>query len=141
MVPAPAVRLHLSPFLVVQPAGLRGQPGRALDAATGATPGLSDAAAAEGAQAELAQRVSDSLAAGAATPAWKLGGFPGPAAVLDHQGQGLGEADLPARIDVNRRAGPRPRANEVHAAEQRLLLDERSWTTGPFHGGHTTAGG
>jgi len=126
---------------VVQPAGLRGQPVRALDAATGPAPGLGDAAAAEGSQAELAQRVSDPLAPRAATPTGKLGGFPGPAAVLDHQGQGLGEADLPARIDVNRRAGPRPRAHEVHAAEQRLLFDERGRTTGAFHGAHTTAGG
>src|SRR5262249_35993634 len=125
----------------VQPARLCGKPVRAVDPATGPAPGLGHAAATERAQAELAHRVAHALAPRAATPARKLGGLPGPAAVLHHERQGLGEADLPARVDVNRRAGPRPGAHEVHAAEQRLLFDERSGTTGAFHGRHTTARG
>jgi hypothetical protein len=114
---------------------------RALNAPAGPAPGLSHPPAAQGADPELAQGVPDALAAGAAAPAGKLGGLPGLAAVLHHQRQGLGEADLPPRVDVDRRAGAGPGAHEVHAAEQRLLFEERSWTDGAFHGGHTTPGG
>ena len=39
------------------------------------------------------------------------------------------------------RAWTRPGTHEVHAAEQRLLFEKRSLTTGAFHEGHTTAGG
>ena len=119
----------------------RGQPVRAVDSAAAPAPGLSDAAAAEGPHPELAQRVPDALAPRATAPAGKVGGLPRPATVLHHQRQGLGEADLPAWVDVHRRSGPGARAHEVHAAEQRLLFDERSCPTGAIHEGHTTAGG
>src|SRR6185295_12029882 len=126
---------------LLEPARLGGQPVRAVNSPAAPAPGLGDPAAAEGPQAELPEGVSHALAPGAAAPARVVGGLTGPAAVLHHQGQGLGEADLPARIDVDRRAGAGPGADEVHAAEQRLLFEERSGTAGAFHEGHTTPGG
>src|SRR5262244_552386 len=110
--------------LAVEPARLGREAGRTLDPTAGAAPGLGNAAAAQGPEAELAQGVTHPLAAGTPAPAGQLGGFPGLASVLDDERQRLREADLPARVDVHGRPGPRSRAHEVHAAEQRLLLEE-----------------
>jgi len=127
--------------LVVQPARLGGQPVRPVDSAAAPAPGLGDAAAAEGPHAELPQGVPHALATRAAAQPREVARLPCLAAVLHHQGEGLGEPDLPARVDVDRRAGPRPGAHEVHATEQGLLLEKRGGTAGAFHASHTTPGG
>src|SRR5215470_1776832 len=127
--------------LVIEPAGLGGQPGWALDTAAGPAPGLGDAAAAQGPEPKLAQGVSHPLATGTPAPAGQLGRIPRLAPVLDDERQRLGEADLPPGVDMHRRPGPRSSADEVHAAEERLLLKEGGRTDGAFHDPHTTPGG
>src|SRR5262249_54519346 len=127
--------------LALEPAGLGGQPVRAVDATAGAAPGLRHPPSAQRSQPELAEGVADALAARAAAPARQLGGLTGLAAVLHDQRQRLGKADLPARVDMDRRARTGAGPHEVHAAEQRLLFEKRSRATGAFHTRHTTAGG
>src|SRR5262249_50141951 len=118
----------------LEPARLSRKPGGSVDATAGAAPGLGHSPSPQRPDPELAMRVSHPLAAGAPTPARQLSRFTRLPAVLDDQRQRLGKADLPARIHVHRGAGTGPGADEIDAAKQRVLFQERSRTGCTFHG-------